>query len=149
MWNKFKAVLNIAQNKNSGSPIHKGLIPAVKFTAKEISTSGDIEIEVHNINVDQRISEDIEIPFFKIITKLLESISKQSKIDEIIICFVEKENHLHVFFESKTQGKQDENELLPKSELTKLKNQVESINGNITFEPATENEITLDLNISL
>ena len=156
MWHKlklltdetYKEVRKIAQNKNTGVLINKGLIPAIKFIAKEISISEKLQIEVNNINVNQRIKSNIEIQVFRIVQELLTNIIKHAKATEAIIQFSEDGNTLNIMVEDNGKGF-DMNNVTFGLGLTNIEKRAENINGNIVFDSTPGNGTTVILNIPI
>ncbi len=144
----YKEVRKIAQNKNSGVLISKGLIPAIKFIANEISISEKLQIEVNNINVNQRIKSNIEIQVFRIVQELLTNIIKHAKATEATIQFSEDGNALNIMVEDNGKGF-DINNITFGLGLTNIEKRVENINGNIIFDSTPRNGTTVILNIPL
>jgi signal transduction histidine kinase len=156
IWNKlksltdetYKEVRKIAQNKNSGVLISKGLIPAVKFIANEISMSEKLQIEVNNINVNQRIKSNIEIQVFRIVQELITNVIKHAEATETTIQFSEDGNTLNIMVEDNGKGF-DINNVTFGLGLTNIEKRIENINGNIVFDTTPGNGSTVILNIPL
>ncbi len=156
IWNKlksltdetYKEVRKIAQNKNSGVLISKGLIPAVKFIANEISISEKLQIEVNNINVNQRIKSNIEIQVFRIVQELITNVIKHAEATETTIQFSEDGNTLSIMVEDNGKGF-DMNNVTFGLGLTNIEKRIENINGNIVFDTTPGNGSTVILNIPL
>jgi signal transduction histidine kinase len=144
----YKEVRKIAQNKNSGVLINKGLIPAIKFIAKEISISEKLQIEVNNINVNQRIKSNIEIQVFRIVQELLTNIIKHAEATEATIQFSEDENILNIMAEDNGKGF-NVSEVTFGLGLTNIEKRIENIKGNIVFDSTPGNGTTVILNIPL
>ena len=144
----YKEVRKIAQDKNSGVLINKGLIPSIKFIAKEISISEKLQIEVNNINVNQRIKSIIEIQVFRIVQELLTNIIKHAEATEATIQFSEDENTLNVMIEDNGKGF-NVSEVTFGLGLTNIEKRIENIKGNIVFDSTPGNGTTIIINIPL
>lgn len=144
----YKEIRKIAHNKNSGLLINKGLIPAIKVIAKEISISEKLHIDVNNINVNQRIKNNIEIQVFRIVQELLTNIIKHAEATEATIQFSEDKNVLNIMVEDNGKGF-NMNEVTFGMGLTNIEKRVDNINGNIVFDSTPGNGTTVILNIPL
>ena len=143
----YKEVRKIAHNKNSGV-LDKGLIPAIKFIAREISVSEKLQIEVNNINVSQRIKNNIELQVFRIVQELLTNIIKHADATEVTIQFSEDKNALNIMVEDNGKGF-NINEVAFGAGLTNIEKRMDNINGNIVFDSTPGNGTTVILSIPL
>jgi signal transduction histidine kinase len=144
----YNEVREIAHNKYSGALINKGLIPSMKMIASQISNTEKLKVEVININVNQRIKNNIEIQVFRIIQELLTNIIKHADASEAIIQFSEDDNILNVMVEDNGRGF-NLNETKFGFGLTNIEKRVENINANFIIDSAQENGTTIILNIPL
>jgi signal transduction histidine kinase len=144
----YKEVRNIAHDKNTGALINKGLIPSIKTIANEISITEKLQIEVHNINVNKRIKNNIEIQVFRVVQELLTNIIKHAEATEVTIQFSEDENMLNVMVEDNGKGF-DVNKIKYGLGLTNIEKRLEKIEGDIVIDSAIGNGTTIILNIPL
>ncbi len=144
----YSEVRKIAHNQNFGALINKGLIPSMNFIAHQISSAGQLQIEVININVNKRIQNNIEIQVFRIVQELLTNIIKHADANEATIQFSEDDNVLNVMVEDNGKGfdiKQTEFGF----GLTNIEKRIANINGDLVIDSTENNGTTIILNIPL
>jgi len=144
----YHEVREIAHNKYSGALINKGLIPSMNVIANQISNTEKLKVEIININVNQRIKNNIEIQVFRIIQELLTNIIKHAHATEVIIQFSEDDNILNVMVEDNGSGFNLSNTKFGFG-LTNIEKRVENIKGNFVIDSTEENGTTVILNIPL
>ncbi|MEN8116533.1 MAG: tetratricopeptide repeat protein [Bacteroidota bacterium] len=144
----YKEVRKIAHNKNTGTLINKGLIPSMNFIANQISDTEKLKVEVENINVNQRIKNNIEIQVFRIIQELLTNIIKHAGATEGTIQFSEDNNILNVMVEDNGKGF-DLNKTDYGFGLNNIEKRIENINGNFVIDSTPGNGTTAILTIPL
>ncbi|MDB4584342.1 sensor histidine kinase [Draconibacterium sp.] len=144
----YHEVREIAHNKYSGALINKGLIPSMNRIASQISTTEKLKVEIININVNQRIKNNIEIQVFRIIQELLTNIIKHASASEAIIQFSEDNNILNIMVEDNGKGF-NFNKTKFGFGLTNIEKRVENINGNFVIDSTEDNGTTVILNIPI
>ena len=144
----YSEVRKIAHNQNVGALINKGLIPSMKVIAHQISSAGQLQVEVININVNQHIKNSIEIQVFRIVQELLTNILKHADASEATIQFSEDDNVLNVMVEDNGKGFDFKQTKLGFG-LTNIDKRMENINGDLVIDSTENNGTTIILNIPL
>lgn len=144
----YSEVRKIAHNKMAGALISKGLIPSMKIIAHQISNSGKLQVNVVNINVKQRVQNNIELQVFRIVQELLTNVIKHANASEANIQFSEDENKLSVMIEDNGRGF-NTNDTPFGFGLTNIENRIEAVSGDIVIDSSINNGTTVILNIPL
>lgn len=144
----YAEVRQIAHNQNFGALINKGLIPSMNVIAHQISSTGKLQVEVININVNRRIKNSIEIQVFRIVQELLTNIIKHANASEATIQFSEDDNVLNVMVEDNGKGFEIKQTKFGFG-LTNIEKRMENINGNLVIDSTANNGTTIILNIPL
>jgi len=144
----YHEVRKIAHNSHTGSLISHGLIASMKTIADQISESGGLKVNVNNINVKQRVKNNIEILVFRIIQELLTNILKHAKASEATIQFSEDNQELTIMIEDNGKGF-----LLKETNLgfglTNIEKRLSNLNGNIEIDSSPGNGTTIILTIPI
>jgi len=144
----YHEIRKTAQSKNFGAFISKGLIPSTQAVADQISETNTISIKVHNIDVEKRIDNTIEIQLFRVIQELLTNIIKHAVASEVIIQFSEDDNQLTVLVEDNGKGF----DIHAKSSgmgLQNIETRLQKIEGDIVIDSSEGNGTTIILTIPL
>ncbi|MEY8849761.1 tetratricopeptide repeat protein [Psychroserpens sp. XS_ASV72] len=155
-YNKLKTLMNdtyneirsISKNKNFGAEINKGLIPSTKAIAKQISDTKKLNIKVHNIDVNKRIENTLEIQIFRIIQELLTNIIKHANATEAIIQFSEQNNILTIMVEDNGKGFNMQSSKTGIG-LINIEQRIEKMDGEFVIDSSAGNGTTVILNIPL
>ena len=144
----YSEVRKIAHNKNIGALINKGLIPSMNIIAHQISSAGKLQVQVININVNQRVSNNIEIQVFRIIQELLTNIIKHADATEATIQFLEDNQVLNVMIEDNGKGfNVDQTDF--GFGLSNIEKRLKNINGDLVIDSTENYGTTIILNINL
>ncbi len=144
----YSEVRKIAHNKNIGALINKGLIPSMNVIAHQISSAGKLQIQVININVNQRVQNNIEIQVFRIIQELLTNIIKHADASEATIQFSEDNKVLNVMIEDNGKGF-NINQTNFGFGLSNIEKRLRNINGDLVIDSTENYGTTVILNINL
>ncbi|MBS2097227.1 tetratricopeptide repeat-containing sensor histidine kinase [Carboxylicivirga linearis] len=146
----YQEIRKIAHNKNTNALIAKGLITATQTIANQISESNQLQIEVINVDVDDKINinSTIEIQLFRIIQELLTNVIKHAKASECIIQFSIDENQLVLILEDNGTGF-DIKEIKIGYGLTNIEKRIDKLNGQFNIDSAKNNGTTVILKVPL
>lgn len=142
----YSEVRKIAHNQNVSALLNKGLIPSMKVIAHQISLTGQLKVEINNINVSQRVQSKIEIQVFRIVQELLTNIIKHANASEATIQFSEDENLLCVMIEDNGLGFDLKTTKFGFG-LTNIEKRMGNINGELIIDSTLGNGTTIILNI--
>lgn len=142
----YSEVRKIAHKQNVSAVLNKGLIPSMKLIAHEISLTGQLKVEVININVKQRVQSNIEIQVFRIVQELLTNIIKHANASESTIQFSEDENLLCIMIEDNGLGFDLKTTTFGFG-LNNIEKRIENISGELIIDSTLGNGTTIILNI--
>lgn len=100
----YQKVRRISHERNSGVMAKEGLLPAVQKLAKQISSSGPLQIEVQDFGLENRLSNHLEITIFRIIQELTTNIVKHAQATEASISLTQHDNELNIIVEDNGKG---------------------------------------------
>lgn len=144
----YQEVRKIAHSNQSGALISSGLIPSMKVIAEQISGTHGLKVEVININVKQRVKNNIEIQVFRILQELLANIIKHAQASEVTIQFSEDDNELNLMVEDNGKGF-DTKTLNFGFGLTNIEHRIENLNGNLVVDSSPGYGTTIIITIPL
>lgn len=144
----YREVRKIAHNNHTGALLSHGLIASMKTIAEQISESGRLKVDVININVKQRVKNNIEILVFRIIQELLTNIIKHAKASEVTIQFSEDKQELTIMIEDNGKGF-DVKETNFGFGLTHIEKRLINVQGNIEIDSSPGNGTTIIITIPL
>ena len=102
--NAYHDVHDMAHKKNSGVIAQKGLIPAIKDLAKNVSVTNKIQIEVNSSDIEARIANSLEITVFRITQELINNIVKHADANEASISIAFHDHILSLIVEDNGGG---------------------------------------------
>ncbi len=129
----YQKVRTIAHEKNSGVMAQQGLLPALKNLAKKISHTNQLQIEVQDFGIEQRLENTLEISLFRIIQELITNIIKHAQATEVSISLTNHDAMLNLMIEDNGIG--FDATILPQKEgmgLNSIEKRIEHLEG--TFE---------------
>ncbi len=100
----YQKVRSISHERNSGVMAKEGLLPAVQKLAKQISSSGSLQIDVQDFGLENRLSNHLEITIFRIIQELTTNIVKHAQATEASISLTQHDNELNIIVEDNGKG---------------------------------------------
>ena len=100
----YKNVRSIAHERNSGVMAKEGLLPAIQKLANKVSISGDLQIEVKDFGLEERLSNHLEITIFRIVQELITNVIKHAQASEVTISLTQHEEELNIVVEDNGKG---------------------------------------------
>lgn len=144
----YQEVRKIAHSNQSGALISSGLIPSMKVIAEQVSGTHGLKVEVININVKQRVKNNIEIQVFRILQELLANIIKHAQASEVTIQFSEDNNELNLMVEDNGKGFDTKTPNFGFG-LTNIEHRIENLNGNLVVDSSPGYGTTIIITIPL
>lgn len=95
---------NISHSMMPGILIKAGLIPAIKEFVDKINSSGAIKIRVEAEETKMRLSDTIEINFFRIIQELINNIIRYAHATNVQVSVTLEKNILSIMLEDDGKG---------------------------------------------
>lgn len=147
----YQKVRSIAHAKNSGVIANEGLLKAIQNMANTISFSNQININVIDHGLEERLENSLELTIFRIIQELTANIIKHANANEVIIHLTNHKDTLNIMVEDNGIG------FNPKQITTKNKGmgiksidkRVAHLNGTMTIESETNKGTTIIIDLPL
>jgi len=100
----YKKVRTISHERNSGVMAKDGLLPAIQKLARTISSNNNLQIEVQDFGLENRIANKLEITIFRIVQELVTNIVKHAHATEASISLTQHDNELNIMVEDNGKG---------------------------------------------
>lgn len=146
----YQKIRLIAQAKNSGVIAKQGLLKAIKNNVHKIAKLNNIQIEIKEYGLENRLQNTLEITIFRIVQELLTNIIKHAKATQVIIHIINHKESLNIMVEDNGVGFNIEN--IAKSEgmgIKSIEKRVEFLEGTITIESIIEKGTTIIIDIPI
>jgi len=147
----YQKVRSIAHAKNSGVIAKQGLLKAVKHMAEKVSASNQLNIEVVDHDLDQRMENSLELTLFRIIQELITNVVKHAEASEATIHLTNHDDSINIMVEDNGKG-------FNPSQITKTRKgmgissidkRVEHLDGKLTIESEKNKGTTVIIDIPL
>ncbi|MCB0382099.1 MAG: hypothetical protein KDD05_01990 [Psychroserpens sp.] len=147
----YQKIRTIAHAKNSGVIAKQGLLKAIHHMADKISASNQINIDVLDHGLENRLENSLELTIFRIIQELVTNVIKHAEASEVSIHITNHDDCLNIMVEDNGIG-------FNTSQITKSKNgmgiksidkRVEHLNGNMTIESERHQGTTIIIDIPI
>lgn len=144
-YNKIRGVAHV---KNSGVIGKKGLLVAVQNMAQKISETNQLQIEVKDYGLEERLENSLELTLFRIIQELITNIIKHAQASEATIHLTNHKNSLNIMVEDNGIGfnlKSSKTGMGIKS----IDKRINHLNGTLTVDSDTNKGTTVIIDIPL
>ena len=102
--NAYQKIRNIAHAKNSGVLAKQGLYEAILKMADNVSKSKQININVHENGLDQRLENSVELTIFRVVQELIANVIKHAQATEVDIHLNQTKDNLNIMVEDNGVG---------------------------------------------
>lgn len=135
------------------SVIHNyGMIKAVESFCDKVNKANKLNIRFEANNLEERLEQNLELIFFRVISELINNTIKHAKAKNISILLNKTEDKVRLYFKDDGIGF-NVNEILTSKNLGMgLKNiisRVKSINGKFDFNSAPDQGFTISIEVSI
>lgn len=147
----YEKVRTVAHAKNSGVIAKQGLLKAVENMAEKISSSNQIEIEVFDHGLDQRLENSLELTLFRIIQELITNVIKHAKATEATIHLTNHEDSINIMVEDNGKGF-NPNQITKTNKgmgISSIDKRIEHLDGKLTIESEVGKGTTIIIDIPL
>jgi len=146
----YQKIRKIAHAKNSGVIAKQGLLKAIKNNATKISQLNNIDIEVREYGLENRLENSLELMIFRIVQELIANIIKHAQASEVTIHFTNHEDLLNIMVEDNGIGF-DTNSISKSNGMGihSIEKRIESIEGSMTIESIKGRGTTVILDIPI
>lgn len=147
----YQKIRGIAHAKNSGVIAHQGLVPAINKMAKTISETNQMQFEVNDFGMKNRLENSLELSIFRIIQELITNIIKHAKATKASIQLTQHEDSINILVADNGQG--FDTATIPANEdgigLRNIEKRIEHLEGNFTIDSALEKGTSIIIDIPI
>ncbi len=146
----YNKVRSIAHAKNSGVIAKQGLLKAIKNMATNVSSTSDINIEITDHGLENRLENSLEITIFRIIQELITNIIKHAEATETHISLTNHDDSLNIMVED--NGKGFDTSSITKNRgmgLHSIEKRIEHLEGDIKIESQDSQGTTIIIDIPI
>jgi len=115
-----------------------GLVPALEDMLENSLGNTNIKYQFEHFGITQRFDEDIEIAIYRIAQELINNVIKHSKASKVNVQLFKTGSDVLLIVEDNGQGMNitDHKKGIG---LMNISSRLDTINGNVNFEPSPEN----------
>jgi len=147
----YQKVRSVAHAKNSGVIAKQGLLVAVRNMANKISAANQLQIEVVDHGLDNRLENSLELTLFRIIQELVTNVIKHAEATEVNIHLTNHEDCINIMVED--NGKGFNPQQITKTNagmgISSIDKRVEHLEGKLTIESEKDKGTTVIIDIPL
>jgi len=147
----YQKVRSVAHAKNSGVIAKQGLLVAVRNMANKISAANQLQIEVVDHGLDNRLENSLELTLFRIIQELITNVIKHAEATEVNIHLTNHEDCINIMVED--NGKGFNPQQITKTNagmgISSIDKRVEHLQGKMTIESEKDKGTTVIIDIPL
>lgn len=146
------ATRNISNNLMPSVINEYGLVKAVMSFCEKVNKANKINIKCETENLEERLDQNLELIFFRVISELINNTIKHAKAKNIYILLIKNEDKLDLYFKDDGIGFNVEEILTTKNLGMGLKNiisRVKSINGKYSFNSIPQEGFTIKIEVSI
>ncbi|MBW1295611.1 sensor histidine kinase [Aquimarina litoralis] len=146
----YQKVRSIAHEKNSGVMANQGLLPAIKKLAAKASNGNQLQIDVQDYGLDERLDNALEISIFRMIQELITNVIKHANASEINISLTNHDSLLNIIIED--NGKGFNAKVLPEKDgmgLKSIEKRVEHMEGTFEIDSTIGKGTNIIINIPI
>lgn len=110
-----------------------GLIPSLENLLQKTLSNNNIKYDFETVNIEERLSEKIEVCLYRITQELLNNVIKHSKANFVSLVISKHQDFISLIFEDNGTGF-NETEVKKGIGMTSLSSRLEIVNGELKFE---------------
>lgn len=147
--NAYHKVRSVAHAKNSGVIAKDGLLKSVQHMADKVSKSNQLQIDVVDHGLEQRLENSLELTLFRIIQELTTNIIKHADASEATIHLTQHEDSLNIMVEDNGKGFNPSQVTKKKAGMgiSSIDKRVAHLEGNMTIESELKKGTTIIIDI--
>ncbi|NND33463.1 MAG: sensor histidine kinase [Saprospiraceae bacterium] len=142
----YQEVRNISHELGSGVLADQGLLPAIRNMATFITSTNQINIEVIDVDLKERLKNAEEIEMLRIAQELVTNIIKHANAKNVVIQLTQHEDYLNMMIEDDGIGFEPE---AAESGLgfQNIERRIEKIGGNYSIDSSPGRGTTVMINV--
>jgi len=110
-----------------------GLVRSLEDLLEKTLSPKDIKFDFETVNIEERLSEKIEVCFYRITQELLNNVIKHSKANFVSLVISKHQDFVSLIFEDNGTGF-DQNNVKKGIGMSSLSSRLEIVNGELKFE---------------
>ena len=144
----YHKVRSVAHAKNSGVMAKKGLLKALNDMAKTVSQSNQLQVDVLDHGLDERLENSLELTIFRIVQELITNVIKHANASEATIHITKHDDSLNIMVEDNGKGF-DTKRIVKKSGMGihSIDKRIENLGGTVTIESEIKKGTTIIIDI--
>ncbi len=145
----YDKVRSVAHAKNSGVIAKEGLLKSVQHMADKVSKSNQLQIDVIDHGLEQRLENSLELTLFRIIQELTTNIIKHAEASEATIHLTQHEGSLNILVEDNGKGFNPSQVTKNKAGMgiSSIDKRVAHLEGSMTIESEPKKGTTIIIDI--
>jgi signal transduction histidine kinase len=146
----YQKVRGFAHLRNSGVNAQEGLLPAVNLFASKASVIHNLQVEVKDHGMDNRLENSLEIAVFRVIQELITNIIKHAGASVAVIHLTQHEDMINLMVEDNGIGF-DIRMIKPSHGmgLHSIQKRIEGMGGRVTIDSIREKGTTVIIDIPI
>ncbi len=144
----YNKVRTVAHTKNSGVMAKKGLLKALNDMAKTVSASNQLQVDIFDHGLNERLENSLELTIFRIVQELITNVIKHAEATEASIHITKHEESLNIMVEDNGKGFNTKN-ITKKSGMGihSIDKRIENLGGSVTIESELHKGTTVIIDI--
>lgn len=130
----YQEIRSLAHLKNAGVLAKEGLLPALENLVEKSSYTSNFKIELSHHELNNRLSNSLEIGIFRIIQELITNIIKHAKATQAIITLTNHGDFINIIVEDNGVGFEPNNNASDGMGLASIKKKVAYFNGEFDID---------------
>jgi signal transduction histidine kinase len=146
----YQKVRGFAHVRNSGVNAQDGLLPAVNLFASKVSVINNLQVEVKDHGMDNRLENSLEITVFRVIQELITNIIKHAKANVAVIHLTQHEDIINLMVEDNGTG--FDTRMIKPSQgmgLHSIQKRIEAMGGRVTIDSIPDKGTTVIIDIPI
>ena len=126
----------------------KGLLKALNDMAKTVSASNQLQVDIFDHGLNERLENSLELTIFRIVQELITNVIKHAEATEASIHITNHEESLNIIVEDNGKGFNTKN-ITKKSGMGihSIDKRIENLGGNVTIESELNKGTTVIIDI--
>ena len=143
-------VRKVAHDMVSGVLMKFGLVSALKNLCNSVQSTGQLNMELIDFGLDERLDYDYEINIYRIVQEMLSNVLKHAEASEMTIQLLKKDDSIHMIVEDNGKGfKIDSEDFEPGMGLKNIESRVLKLNGDLSIDSGKGAGTTITIDLKL
>ena len=125
----------------------KGLVPAIEEMLELTLSPAQVQFSFEHYNITQRFEKRLEVSLYRILQELVKNIIRHSKASQVTVQLMMVKKQLILIVEDNGVGFDSTNNTSDGMGLLSLRGRVDTVHGNINFEPSPVSGVLVTVRI--